>query len=486
MQRGNPPDIQLEPADVVVQIDGEWIWRGRRRCVRSRRRPRVNFNQDFFHREVHHRERVVVTATRNPMNLDRPPAVGEDVFVGECFERGGLVRFRQGIRIDRPRRRPRLLVVRPVHLVRHHRGSLGHVGSQPAGMIEVRVRVHHVTDWLVGNRLFDFRDHGQRARLVLRPFDYHDVIELSDGNAVMASAFQEIDAVGKLFHGNRHRRTREAAYLSRHVDRDRPIRRHRRYGDVEHRMTALSSDDAAGESHAAEVTVVGIGDFDRRVAEHRIVDPRSNALDLVLGVDLPDVSVFPIQGERDLGAAGRRLRGRVVGNSRLDEPVRRRPDLHRPLLDSRRLRLWRRWRAGCRAGRSGHVPGVRAADDLNRTLLNRSRSSPIRFDDLDAFHLYPRGRILIVDGSRETADIERRPRQRGVRSLAELEPFSASRILDRFQIAGAKCSGGGLQRARFRTGTGRKRQGRRKAERENFAHNAPPLLIAAAARRRRD
>src|SRR5207244_10873166 len=129
---------------------------------------------------------------------------------------------------------------------------------------------------------------------------------------------------------------------------------------------------------------------------------------------------------------------------------------------------------------------VGAVDECTRTLLSRSRSSRIRFDDLDAVHLYSRGRILIVDGSRETADIERRPRQRGVRSLAELEPFSASRILDRFQIAGAKCSGGGLQRARFWTGTGRKRQGRRKAERENFAHNAPPLLIAAAARRRRD
>src|SRR5205814_8522743 len=100
------------------------------------------------------------------------------------------------------------------------------------------------------------------------------------GSTLIGSAYPEIDSVGKLFHGNRHRRTRDAAYLSRHVDHDRPIRRDRRYGEVEHRMAALRSDDPAGESHAAEVTVVGIGDFDRRVAEHRIVDPRSNALDL--------------------------------------------------------------------------------------------------------------------------------------------------------------------------------------------------------------
>ena len=242
-------------------------------------------------------------------------------------------------------------------------------------------------------------------------------------------------------------------------------------------MTALCSDDPAGESHAAEVTVVGIGDFDRRVAEHRIVDPRSNALDLVLCVDLPDVSVFPIKRERDLGAAGRRLRGRVVGNSRLDEPVRCRPDLHRPLLDGLHLRL----RCGRGVGRgargSGHVPRVGAADDLDRVLLARRGPGPTRLDDLDARHLHARGGRFVVDARREIADIERRPRQRGTRRLTELEPPAGPRILDRSHLGCTEGFGGRLERAGFLGGTRPERCGSRKGERQNsecaHGHRSP-------------
>ena len=106
-----------------------------------------------------------------------------------------------------------------------------------------------------------------------------------------------------------------------------------------------------------------------------------------------------------------RLRRRVVRGGRLEEALRRRPDLHRPLVDGLDLRLRCGRGAGRGASGSGHVPGVRAADDLDRALLDRCGPHAPRLDDLVARHLHARGRRVVVDAGREAADVEGRPRQ---------------------------------------------------------------------------
>ena len=92
------------------------------------------------------------------MDLDRPAAVGHDVLVRKCLERGALGRTGEPIGVDRPGRRPRLLVVRLVPGVRHDRGPLVHICAQTTRVVEVRVCVDQVADRLVGDRLLDLGD----------------------------------------------------------------------------------------------------------------------------------------------------------------------------------------------------------------------------------------------------------------------------------------------------------------------------------------
>src|SRR6185503_2286693 len=145
------------------------------------------------------------------------------------------------------------------------------------------------------------------------------------------------------------------------------------------------------------------------------------------------------------------------------ESVRRRPDLHRPLLDGFDLRLWRGcgvWRG---ARRRRHVPGVGAADDLHRALLDGRGAHASRLDDLGAHHLHTGGGCLVVDARLEAADVECRPGKGRARRLTELEPLARPRVLDRLQVVGAKGTGGRLERARFLLGTPHRRQEHRES-----------------------
>ena len=101
-------------------------------------------------------------------------------------------------------------------------------------------------------------------------------------------------------------------------------------------MAALGPHDVSREHDAAEIAVVGERRLDERVAEHRVVDPGLHALHLVLRVDRADVLVLA-RRERHLGAAVGGLRRGVVRQRRLEEALRRRPDLHGALFDGRRL-----------------------------------------------------------------------------------------------------------------------------------------------------
>ena len=212
-------------------------------------------------------------------------------------------------------------------------------------------------------------------------------------------------------------------------------------------MASLGPHDVAREHGAAEIAVFGERRLDEGVAEHRVVDPGLHALHLVLRVDPSDVFVLA-RRERHVGAAVDGLRRGVVGLSRLEEAVRRRPDLHDALFDGRRLRLRRGGRAGCRAGRRRQIPGGRAAHVLVDSRVGRGGPGTCRIDGLFARHLHARRRRLVVDGRREAADVELRPRLRGIRGLSELEPASRSGVLDRFDLGRLERVGRRRQRSR--------------------------------------
>ncbi len=221
-------------------------------------------------------------------------------------------------------------------------------------------------------------------------------------------------------------------------------------------MAPLSPDDPGREHDAAEITVVGVSELDRCVPEDRIVDPRLHPLDLVARVDAAHVPVLAAHGERDLRAPLYRLRAGVVGSCRFQEAVRRGPDLHGPFFDGRGLCLRRGLGAGGGAGGRRHVPGVRAADDLDDALCDRGGPGAIRLDDLDSLHLHLRGRRLVVDAGGEALEIEGRPGKRGIRGLAELEPSAGTRVLDGPRVGGRERRLGGGQRAgRFAGAAGR-------------------------------
>jgi hypothetical protein len=61
-----------------------------------------------------------------------PGVNASHVFVGDRLELGGLLGLREAIGIQCPRRRPRLLEVRLIHLMRHNGRAFVHVGAQAA------------------------------------------------------------------------------------------------------------------------------------------------------------------------------------------------------------------------------------------------------------------------------------------------------------------------------------------------------------------
>ena len=145
----------------------------------------------------------------------------------------------------------------------------------------------------------------------------------------------------------------------RHLNRRRGIGLDVGHHQIEQRIPADSLKDVRREFHAAEILVVLEDGLDHHVAQDRVADPCFNPLDEVLIV----------QHAFELGLVRRRHRddrllraahgfggdGRIPGHRRLDEPVRRHPDLRQAAVDRRPLIPF---------GRGGHgslideVPGV--------------------------------------------------------------------------------------------------------------------------------
>jgi hypothetical protein len=167
-----------------------------------------------------------------------------------------------------------------------------------------------------------------------------------------------------------------------------------------------------------------------------MVDPCLDALHLAIGVDRPDIPAVPeLEGqvEGHLRAAVGRRRGCVVRPRRFEEAMRRRDDLHRPVLDDHvqvpvRNRLlasgeerhhgcsaW--WKIALDAARPAHVPHVAAADQLNGTKGRRRSRRLVLPDDFTA-----RARRLVIDEELIAAQWKCGPGESRVRGLPQLKP----------------------------------------------------------------
>ena len=78
-------DVQLQPLDVLVKIDGEL----RRRWIRLgpwTRMKRIGLNQHFLFRQVRHQQTVMMQIATDMVQLERVGAIGQHALVGEPFD----------------------------------------------------------------------------------------------------------------------------------------------------------------------------------------------------------------------------------------------------------------------------------------------------------------------------------------------------------------------------------------------------------------
>ena len=254
------------------------------------------------------------------VHLDGARAVRVDLLLGHRFDLGLLRILRERVVQQRSRRVERLLEELLVVLLRDDRRAFGDQRRQPAGVIGVRMRVHHVADWLVGNQLLRFGDVGERTRLGLSGLEHHDVVpELDDQRIVAAgSGGEPVEPVAELFVSDGQRgRAAGGSRTGRRGQRAQPPRPRRavqvRAPASRHRQDSPSPPSTstskngqpprvctifAGAIDAAEVLPARVGGEDVHVAHDVVAQPRLDPLDEVLVVHV---------AVDDVVLAGRRL-----------------------------------------------------------------------------------------------------------------------------------------------------------------------------------
>ncbi len=434
------------------------------------------------------------------VKVQRSHAVAQHVLLIHRLERGrpiiGVVRIEGGqpIGLQRPRRRREddLLVELAIPLVRDDGRALGDVGAEPARMIEVVVRAHHVPNGLVGNQLVDFADDRQRPVLVQRRLDHDRVVAEIDCHAVVSPTGDEPHAVGQLLRLDANRWNRGLPHRVRNRDRrNGQVRLDVGHLDLAGVMARIQSRlslvdvDERGELHASEILVVGVSEVVQHVAHDGIGYPCLDHFDEILIVDHPVHSVLPERGKRDHGCFSSALRHAgcrrssdrggdrcgVAGQGPLEEAVRGEPDFELPHFGCgrRRDRVVRL-----------HVPGGGAADDEHLLLFaleRRSAAAARWIGPLPARELLPRRLGVVVDGLGVLGHLEPRPVIVRAVALTDGRGHPGSGNLDGFQVVGAHRPGGGLQdRPRILRGRGPDHHGQthhchaRNESQESFCH----------------
>ena len=133
--------------------------------------------------------------------------------------------------------------------------SLGHVGAQTAGVIEMMMRVDHVFDGLIRNQLLGFRHHRRATLIVLPTFHNHDAVFEIQCDRRVASQNQ-VDAVAQLF--CRHRcRSSGSGRRCRCRNIRGSVGLHVGHRQIQHRVSTLLLQDVGRKLHAAKILVRG-------------------------------------------------------------------------------------------------------------------------------------------------------------------------------------------------------------------------------------
>ena len=319
-------------------------------------------------------------------------------------------------------------------------------------MIEMQVRVDDVADRLARDDLLDCVDDRDRSRLGGGRIDDHDVVTKFHDDALRAAG-HDPDAVGDLLWRKRFRGRFPLSDGRRHLNRRRGIGLDVGDHQIEQRIPAGSLKNVRREFHAAEILVVLEDGFDHHVAQDRVADPCFNPLDEVLVVQHAFELGLVRRRDRDdrllRAAHGFGGDGRIAGHRRLDEPVRRHPDLRQPPVDRRPLIPFGRGRY---RSLIDQVPGVGTAQEPDLPHLGGQRlGAPAerRVLDLRAPSIVTDGRRRVVDGGREGGQVEPRPGSIRIVGLAEDVVRSPSGELDRVEVGGAHGFRSGIER-RFR------------------------------------
>ena len=180
------------------------------------------------------------------------------------------------------------------------------------------MRVHDVTDWLVGDQLLRFRDVRETTRLGLSGLKHHDVVlELHNHRIVTAgSSGEPVEAVAELF-GSDHQRSgrttsRSATSAatagrcgcrSQRCDIGR-IRLRRRHRDFKVGPPTARLHDLRRRYDSTEVLPTRVGGEDVHVAHDVVTQPCLDPIDDVLFVHV---------AVDDVVLAGRRLDRRTPG-----------------------------------------------------------------------------------------------------------------------------------------------------------------------------
>src|SRR5216117_2936476 len=106
-------------------------------------------------------------------------------------------------------------------------------------MVEMVMRHHEVSDWLVRHELLDFREERNGPLSAQRRLDQHDVVFELNERAVMRPTRQIPHPFGELLRFNAHGGRACLTHGGRCFDCGRSVRLDRRYADVERWESAL-------------------------------------------------------------------------------------------------------------------------------------------------------------------------------------------------------------------------------------------------------
>ena len=263
-------------------------------------------------------------------------------------------------------------------------------------MVEVMVRIDHVTDLLGRDQLPGLRQHRLRACVVQRTFDQDQVVLHFDQDAVVRASREEPDAVRDLLHRHPLRRGQD---FRRNLDARRQVDLDFAHFHVEHGKAAHVLSDAGRKTDPAEVAIARINRDSGRVAQHRVGLDRLDPLHHPVSRDprgRPEPARLLERHQRQRSVP---VQDWVVSQGSLDHAVGRGPKIMDPSIHRQ---------SGGHGRRPGQIPGFVATQQPGRSLLaspHQGQRSPAGRLGAGAHRIFAQRRVLVIDQPRETGEV---------------------------------------------------------------------------------